>query len=33
MNNQLNTRIDNISIIQNISYIVASIKVISTFVK
>ena len=33
MNNQLNNRIDNISIIQNISYIVASIKVISTFVK
>ena len=29
MNNQFNNRIDNISIIQNLSYAVASIKVIS----
>ena len=33
MNNQFNNRIDNISLIQNISYIVASIKVISIFMK
>ena len=28
MNNQFNNMIDNISIIQNISYVVASIKVV-----
>ena len=31
MNNQFNNRIDNISIIQNISYVVASVKVVSIF--
>ena len=33
MNNQFNNRTDNISIIQNISYVVVSIKVISIFLK